>query len=43
MYEQDFQGDIFYMMFYAVVPALNVVACCYLLFRRANAFAPDIT
>ena len=43
MYEQEFQGDIFYMMLYAVVAALNLVACCYLLFRRGNAFAPDIT
>ena len=31
------------MMFYAVVAALNLVVCCYLLFRRANAIAPDIT
>jgi len=43
MYEQEFQGDVLYMMFYAVVAALNLVACCYLLFRRANAIAPDIT
>ena len=43
MYEQEFQGDVFYMMFYAAVAALNLVACCYLLFRRGNAFAPDIT
>ena len=33
MYEQEFQGDIAYMMLYAVVAALNLVACCYLLFR----------
>ena len=43
MYEQEFQGDILYMMLYAVVAALNLVACCYLLLRRGNAFAPDIT
>ena len=43
MYEQEFQGDVLYMMIYAVVAALNLVACCYLLFRRGNAFAPDIT
>jgi len=42
MYEREFQGDVLYMMFYAIVAALNLVACCYLLFRRANAFAPDI-
>ena len=43
MYEQEFQGDVLYMMLYAVVAALNLVACCYLLFRRGNVFAPDIT
>jgi AraC-like DNA-binding protein len=43
MYEQEFQGDVIYMMLYAVVAALNLVACCYLLFRRGNAFVPDIT
>ena len=31
------------MMLYAVVTALNLVACCYLLFRRANAIAPNVT
>ena len=43
MYEQEFQGDVLYMMLYAVVAALNLVACCYLLLRRGNAFAADIT
>ena len=43
MYEQEFQGETLYMMQYAVVAALNLVACCYLLFRRANAIAPDVT
>ena len=43
MYEQEFQGDVLYMMLYAVVAALNLVACCYLLFRRANAIAPNVT
>ena len=43
MYEQEFQGDVFYMMLYAVVAAMSMIACCYLLFRRANAIAPDIT
>ena len=42
MYEQDFQRDTLYMMFYAGVTVLNLIACCYLLFRRANAIAPDI-
>ena len=43
MYEQEFQGDVLYMMLYAVVAVLNLVASCYLLFRRGNAFAPGIT
>ena len=43
MYEQEFQGETLYMMLYAVVAALNLVACCYLLFRRANAIAPNVT
>ena len=30
-------------MFYAGVTVLNLIACCYLLFRRANAITPDIT
>ena len=30
-------------MFYASVAMLSLIACCYLLFRRANAIAPDIT
>ena len=43
MYEQEFQCDVLYMMLYAIVAALNLVACCYLLFRRGNAIAPDVT
>ena len=43
MYEQEFQGDILYMMLYAVVAATALMASCYLLFRRANAIAPDVT
>lgn len=27
MYEQEFQGDVLYIMFYAVVAALNLVVC----------------
>ena len=42
MYEQ-ISGYTFYLMFYAGVTVLNLVACCYLLFRRANAIAPDVT
>ena len=42
MYEQ-ISGNTLYLMFYAGVTALNLMACCYLLFRRANAIAPDVT
>ena len=42
MYEQ-ISGDTLYLMFYAGVTVLNLIACCYLLFRRGNAIAPDVT
>ena len=42
MYNQ-LREDIFYIMLYAIVTALAMLASCYLLFRRGNAFAPDIT
>ena len=41
MYEQA-REDIFFIMLYAVVTAMAILASCYLLFRRGNAFAPDI-
>ena len=42
MYEQ-IREDTLYIMLYAVVTATALIASCYLLFRRANAIAPDIT
>ena len=42
MYEQ-ISGNTLYLMFYAGVTVLSLIACCYLLFRRANAIAPYIT
>ena len=42
MYEQ-IQGDVLFMMFYASVATISLIACCYLQFRRSNAIAPDIT
>ena len=42
MYYQ-IREDILFCMFYAVVAALSMMASCYLLLRRGNAFAPDIT
>ena len=41
MYEQ-ISGNTLYLMFYAGVTVLSLIACCYLLFRRANAIAPDV-
>ena len=41
MYDQ-IREDIFFFMFYAAVAMLSLNASCYLLFRRANAIAPDI-
>ena len=35
--------DTFFLMFYAAVAMLSLIACCYLLFRRGNAIAPDVT
>ena len=43
MNEQQIQENIPFCMFYAGVAALNLIACCYLLLRRGNAFAPDTT
>jgi AraC-like DNA-binding protein len=37
------QENILFLMFYASVAMLSLIACCYLLFRRGNAIAPDIT
>ena len=43
MYEQHIQDDLIFVMFYAGVTVTAIIACCYLLLRRGNAFAPDIT
>lgn len=43
MYEQPIQEDIFFIILYSAVTAMAMIASCYLLFRRGNAFAPDIT
>ena len=37
------QENILFLMFYASVAMLSLIACCYLLFRQGNAIAPDIT
>ena len=42
MYDQ-IREDTLYIMLYASVAVLSLTASCYLLFRRGNAIAPDIT
>jgi AraC-like DNA-binding protein len=42
MYDQ-IREDIFFIMFYAGVTVMALIASCYLLLCRGNAFAPDIT
>ena len=43
MYGHLIQEDILFYMLYAAVTTLSLTACCYLMFRKGNAFAPDIT
>ena len=43
MYEHLIQENILFFMFYSAVAMLSLMASFYLLFRRANAIAPDIT
>ena len=42
MFEQYIQ-EVILLMVYAGVAAVCMIACFYLLFRRGNAFAPDVT
>ena len=42
MYDQ-IREDTLFLMFYASVAMLALIACCYLLFRKANGIAPDVT
>ena len=43
MNELPAHNDILYYMLYGAITASAVIACCYLLFRRGNAFAPNVT
>ena len=43
MSENFLNVDIFFCMLYACATMLNVIAGVYVLFRRGNAFAPDVT
>ena len=42
MYEQ-IREDTLFIIFYSGVMVVALIASCYLLLRRGNAFAPDIT
>jgi AraC-like DNA-binding protein len=41
MYDQ-IRGNTIFIMLYAVVTAMTMIASCYLLFRQGNAFARDV-
>jgi AraC-like DNA-binding protein len=42
MYNQ-IREDTLFIIVYSIVTAMAMIASCYLLFRRGNAFAPDVT
>ena len=42
MYKQPGQEEFLFYMLYTTAAVLSLIACCYLLFRRANAIAPDV-
>ena len=42
MYDQ-LREETLYIMLYAVVITIAMLASCYLLFRRANAIVPNVT
>ena len=41
MYKQPGQEEFLFYMLYTGATVLSLISCCYLLFRRGNAFAPD--
>ena len=43
MFEQPTLENILFYMLYAAVAGMSLIASIYLMFRRGNAFAPDIT
>ena len=42
MYKQPGQEEFLFYILYTGAAVLSLISCCYLLFRRGNAFAPDI-
>ena len=43
MYKQPGQEEFLFYMLYTGAAVLSLIACFYLLFRRGNAIAPEIT
>ena len=43
MYKQPGQEEFLFYILYIGAAVLSLISCCYLLFRRGNAFDPDIT
>lgn len=43
MYDQPLPQSILFYMLYAAVAMTSIIASCYLLLRRGNAFAPNNT
>ncbi len=43
MYAHQIQEELLYIMLYGAVAMMSLIAGCYLLFRRANTIAPDVT
>ena len=43
MYKLPGQEELLFYMLYTTAAVLSLIASCYLLFRRANAIAPEIT
>ena len=43
MYYQTIPQNILFYLLYGGVTMMSLMACCYLLLRRGNAFAPDIS
>ena len=41
MYKLPGQEELLFYMLYTTAAVLSLIASCYLLFRRANAIAPD--
>jgi len=43
MFGQDIREDVTYLIIYGAATATSLIACLYLLFRRTNTIAPEVT